>query len=370
MSSGDVTSEPMQARASASHDTRSTEHTIGNPAGATGGVSSRRQHFELGGPTPPVVDVAAPEERRPTASELAYGTLEEVLDRTSAIVGSASVQAIATLVEKHPHVSAPILTAVEHTQGGSVARAVSEELAISSGATGDRVADPRVRSPAPTRVAEAPVPMERRRQVAGFEQIARSHVREAGAPDAIELPASLVDALEHAWRDSDASQVETGGNVVRTYGGKYKLRRGEPGDGGMFEPNEHDVGWGETKVGIAHTHPYRKEGYDHGTFSPADLANMVDEDQPLKLLRSGPLTYVIARTKEFDALVERHEKEQRPDALKRAMMKSFDDAFDAAPGAFPDRLEAGVIAVCKQFHLVYYEGRGAELHRVQGPSLR
>lgn len=159
------------------------------------------------------------------------------------------------------------------------------------------------------------MPMDRRRKVAGFEQVSRGHLREAGAPEAIELPASLVDALERAWRDSDATQEEMGGNVVRTYGGKYKLRRGGAGTSRAFEPDDRDVGWGETRIGIAHTHPYRGEGFDHGTFSAADLVNIVDETEPLKLLRSGPFTYVIARTKEFDELVKRHEHEQRTDDL-------------------------------------------------------
>lgn len=52
------------------------------------------------------------------------------------------------------------------------------------------------------------------------------------------------------------------------------------------------------------------------------------------------------------------------------MTSSYDQAFAASPGAFPDKLEAAVIAVCKKFHLVYYEGRGGELRRVGGPSIR
>lgn len=356
MSKGDVTFEPMQPRASEPHDTCSSEHAAGAPGPATGKPTKKQKpRFGLDGPAPPVAELGDAPEHTPTASEQAYGALEDVLDRAGAVVGGASVQAIAALVQRHPQLGAPIFAAVEQTQGEPAARAASEELAL-------------LRSP--TRVAEAAVPMDRRRKVAGFEQIARGHLREAGAPEVIELPASLVDALERAWQASDANQQETGGNVVRTYGGKYKLRRGEPGTGDMFEPDDRDVGWTETRIGTAHTHPYRKEGYDHGTFSSADLVNIVDESEPLKFLRSGSLTYVIARTKEFDALVKRHDQEQTLDDLKRAMARSYDDVFDAAPGAFPDKLEASVSAVCNRFHLVYYEGRGAELRRVGGPSIR
>ncbi|HWU90345.1 MAG TPA: hypothetical protein VN253_23940 [Kofleriaceae bacterium] len=305
MSGSDVTFESMQARASEPHETCSSQHATAELVRGPVDLSTKKEHFDLDSPAPPVTTLVNTLGGMPTASDQAYGAL-----------------------------------------------------------------DSHARHPSPVRVAEAPMPVDRRRKIAGFEQIARGHLREAGAPEAIELPVSLVDALEKAWKDADASQVETGGNVVRTYGGTYKLRRSEGGTNRLFEADEHDVGWGETMIGIAHTHPYRKEGLDHGTFSDGDIVNLVDESEPLKFLRSGPFTYAIARTKEFEALVKRHEQAQRIDDLKKAMKKSYNDAFSAFHGAFPDQLEAGVNAICKQFHLVYYQGQGAELRRVGGPSIQ
>jgi hypothetical protein len=177
-----------------------------------------------------------------------------------------------------------------------------------------------------------------------------------------------VTALDKAWSDSltTPQEQEQGGNVVRTYGGEYKLRRGTDHTGNMFEPDPNDVGRTETLVGIAHTHPYRDEGQDHGTFSGQDLGNMVQEDQPLKVLRSGPFTYMIARTREFDAIVARYDKANTSFELQKQINATFDKAFDAKAGDFPEKLEAGVLAVCAEYHLVYYEGQGANLRRVSG----
>ncbi len=223
-------------------------------------------------------------------------------------------------------------------------------------------------APASRPTHPAPVHSEVQR-TAGFEQLARSHTREAGAPSEVELPSSLGTAMDQAWRDSlsGPTEQEQGGNVVRTYGGDYKLRRGNDHDGSTFTPDAADVGATQTLVGIAHTHPYRDEGYEFGTFSGQDLANMVNEDQPLKLLRSGPFTYMVSRTKEFDTLVAGYEQRGTSFELYQKMVELFDRTFDAHRGAMPDRLEAATIAVCNAFHLIYYEGEGRDLHRMKGP---
>lgn len=45
------------------------------------------------------------------------------------------------------------------------------------------------------------------------------------------------------------------------------------------------------------------------------------------------------------------------------MTEVYDKAFDATKGSFSERTEAGVLAVCRQFHLVYYSGQGPDLQR-------
>jgi len=216
------------------------------------------------------------------------------------------------------------------------------------------------------------MPVRERIKVAGFEQIARSHTNERSAPSEIRLPASLVRALDEAWRDSnphEADQIEQGGNLVRTSGGSYKVRRGHGhNDQDTYDPDYDDVGFGETFVGIVHTHPYLQNGYDYGTFSDVDMANLVDQDQPLNVLRSGSQTYIISRTREFDAIVERHEKADTLFELRRAIIDTYEHAFKAEKQAglgFPAQLEAGVKAVCRAFHLIYYWGQGQDLQRVK-----
>lgn len=217
-------------------------------------------------------------------------------------------------------------------------------------------------------VAEAPVPISERRKTAGFEQIARSYIQAQGAPDQVKLPASLVKALEQAWRDSlqPDRDREQGGNVVRSYGGDYKLRRGKGDSDDMYEPNPNDVGITETLVGTAHTHPYRKEGQEYGTFSGQDLGNMVNEHESFKLVRSGPYTFMMTRTREFDALVKQYEKRGEELELSKQITQTFDAAYAASKRPFPEKLEAGVLAVCARYNLVYYSGQGAELTRASG----
>ena len=45
------------------------------------------------------------------------------------------------------------------------------------------------------------------------------------------------------------------------------------------------------------------------------------------------------------------------------MTATYDKAVDSVKGRFSEKIEAGVMAVCEQFHLVYYEGQGGDLTR-------
>ena len=55
--------------------------------------------------------------------------------------------------------------------------------------------------------------------------------------------------------------------------------------------------------------------------------------------------------------------------LKKRINEVFENAYNASRKSFPDRLEAGVLAVCRTFHLVYYEGRGGDLHKASGAPI-
>lgn len=242
--------------------------------------------------------------------------------------------------------------------------------------------DPRFLHAPPKPVVNAPPIVnetDRRARAAGFEQLAHGHTRAGTTPADVELPASLDNALDQAWTDSLAAptEQEEGGNIVRTYGGAYKLRRGHDHTTASFDPDFHDVGTTQSLVGVAHTHPYRDEkaenlmSTDWGTFSGEDIANLVNDpiDVELKVLRSGPYTFMLSRTTEFNALVAKDNLDQAGHSpLYAAIVHTFEAAKHAHEGPMADKLEAGVMAVCKQYHLVYYEGSGRELHRMTGQS--
>jgi hypothetical protein len=213
-----------------------------------------------------------------------------------------------------------------------------------------------------------------RQNVAAWDQMSRAPLDENHAPSVVRLPDSVVEQIDRAWKDSvgGATEIEQGGNLVRTYGGKYKLRRGSPQGAGEFQPEANDVGWGESNVAVVHTHPYRDEEQvgtwptDYGTFSTADLWEIINDDQPLNILRSGPYTFMIARTRQFNQLVAQHEAADTLNDLAIAISRTSDTTYKDARAqgmSTPDSLERAVLAVCDTYHLVYYEGTGAELHR-------
>lgn len=148
----------------------------------------------------------------------------------------------------------------------------------------------------------------------GFEQISRRHglTGRGGAPATVRLPTSLVDALDELWDESyrpDGSPQEQGGNLVRNYSGSYEFRREEGYKEDKFDPDYDDVGWSQELVGVAHTHPYENRDNVGASFSAMDLAGITaeEEGQTLNIMRSGDMTFLVARTKEFDKLVARHE---------------------------------------------------------------
>jgi hypothetical protein len=209
------------------------------------------------------------------------------------------------------------------------------------------------------------------RKRAGWEQLARAPADEAHAPEVIQLPASVVEALERAWQDSvpnGAPEREQGGDLVRTYGGSYELRRGDGTNAGEYDQYSAHVGRLEDFIAIVHTHPYRDEqhleGPRQGSFSAQDLSYVGNEDQNLNILRSGLMTFMVAKTKQFLKLAKEHDDQGTSLALAKAMLQVHNDTYQATRGVFADRLEAAVKAVCHQFHLLYYEGQGAEMHRV------
>jgi hypothetical protein len=179
-----------------------------------------------------------------------------------------------------------------------------------------------------------------------------------------------VHALEQAWQDSlkTSTAQEQGGNLVRNYGGSYEIRRMPNDNPNLFDQDDNDVGRLQTLVGQVHTHPYREEKSrvpeQFASFSDGDFDSLMRSDAHLSVLRSGPYTFILAKTKQFNAMIDPMNNDPAMlNAFASRMTAAYNKAADATQGTFSEKVEMGVLAVCQQFHLVYYEGQGGDLTR-------
>lgn len=188
------------------------------------------------------------------------------------------------------------------------------------------------------------------------------------APASVQIPSSLSTGMKGAWDDSfpDGKSHEQGGILVRKADGTYEFRRGSSDNGtsGTFSVNRGDLKAGETLVASAHTHPYDASEGSHTNvpFSGTDIANLIFNPEPMKMVQSGEGQFVVARSKEFDALFT-GKSDADKEVLYGQMKADWDAAFDAAPGTFAQRNDAAVKAVASKYHLLYYSGKGDTLNR-------
>lgn len=322
-----------------------------------------RMRFESGGALPAVNGEYR--DPAPSASDRAYDDIpRELVD----IVAGGNEDDLVHMLHAYPLLRTPILAAIGRAHGTQVAHGIGVKAAP--------VPDP---SPAKTPARHpdgydgGPIRVDAdhtndRQKVAGFDQIAAGVGHEISAPSHVRLPKSLVAELDRLWHDTVRKNKEHGGNVVRS-GGSYEFRQTHDKDDNhdTYHPDLGNVD-GDKHVAIVHTHPTDKSSPDYVGFSDVDLAALVDESQPLNILRSGTQTYMVARTKEFEALIDKNNDPEHLGALRIAIHNTYKAAYDAekaAGGGEPSRVEAGVIAVCRKFHLIYYWGQGQDLHRVR-----
>ena len=322
--------------------------------------------FTNAGPIPPIAADGVP---GPTASERGYGTDEQISSTLAQLVQGSSMQHVAMILANNPSLAPAIVGLVSRVHGVGFA-----QQAVAAASTPDRAA--KTAPPAATANAAPPVDPARQKHIdrsmtAGWEQIARYTPDEHASPEHIRLPKNIVSELERAWKESfpGGHDQEQGGNLVKTYGGDYKIHRGQGHSEGMYEGSE-DVGWTEDLVAQVHTHPYHdqrdKNPQEFATFSEGDFDSLMRSNAHMSVLRSGPYTFVLSKTKQFEQLVERSapdNSEPQLQAIAKRMTAVYDKAFDASNGTFPEKCEAGVIAVAEQFHLVYYVGQGSDLTR-------
>jgi hypothetical protein len=208
--------------------------------------------------------------------------------------------------------------------------------------------------------------------------MAEGPIRESAAPSTVQLPDQIVRGLDEAWdRSQNANHDERGGNIIRSaWGGEYDFRHGgkrDEADRDSWMPDRSDVRTGQEFLGTYHTHDatHDKEPYDSVGFSDADVGNLATMEDRVKLLRSGSMTYMLARTKEFDELAKQHSSPEAEQAFRADMVKYFNAAYDEVEQGDPSKhvqaLEAATQAAAQQYHLLYYQGEGAKLRRAGAP---
>lgn len=195
-----------------------------------------------------------------------------------------------------------------------------------------------------------------------------SFVKLSDAPKTVEVPKVLNDGLADAWKDSfpKGRSQEQGGMLVQKSDGTLEFRRGAAGDSGSFSPNYGDLKDGETLIGLVHTHPYdaTEGGHTNVSFSGADIANLVSRRDPIKMVQSGDGQFMVMRTQEFDARVNKLDdagKQQLYDDMKADYRKVFNQ--DADKFTFAERNDRAAESVAKKYDLAYYTGKNGSLQR-------
>jgi hypothetical protein len=186
-------------------------------------------------------------------------------------------------------------------------------------------------------------------------------------PDSMKLPEELTAGLKAAWGDSfpGGKSQEQGGILVRNKDGSYKFKRGAAGTTGTFSPNYEDQGKDQTLVGSSHTHPYDKieGGYTDVSFSGGDIANLIYQEDKLKVVQSGDTQFVLVRTEEFAAQV-RDLDEKGKETLYQEIKDHWNKSFLAAKGKLPERSEAATKSTCQKYKLSYYRGKEGSVSKV------
>jgi hypothetical protein len=203
----------------------------------------------------------------------------------------------------------------------------------------------------------------------GLDDVAKPGLTAKDAPAKITLDTGVSGGLQKAWDASmpGGKSQEQGGVVTRGADGKLAWKAGVAGSSGSFRPNYGDVGKGEALVGSAHTHPYdaSEGGMTDVPFSAGDLANLVYQDERIKMVQSGKGRFLVARTVTFDQQVT-GKSEADKQTLSDSIKKTWNDTFAAAKGSFQKRCVAAVKAVCTAYGLLFYSGQDDTLERQDG----
>lgn len=218
------------------------------------------------------------------------------------------------------------------------------------------------------------MPMQQRRDEANWHNVGLGSFAEGNLPDQFVMPESVKRGIDKAYAESIKSgYYERGGNIVKNYGAGYSTRQGgdnydDKKDEGSWGPDSKDVGIGQKLVGDYHSHAYR-DGRE-GTFSEQDMAALVDMAGRISMIRSGSKTFLLTKTREFDAMVKQTEDSDpeeanlKINAMKGQMMRFYNAAVDRSKAlSEEEKWEEAARATAAKYHLGYYQGTGTKLDR-------
>lgn len=128
-------------------------------------------------------------------------------------------------------------------------------------------------------------------KVAAWNQMSRGTIDAKNAPAAVRLPAGVVADLERLWQKSingKEKNLEHGGNLVRTYGGREHIREQPAQSEDEFEGDDNEKGWGDTVVANVHTHPEPDAPEHYSCFSAQDIQGFMEPggDQKPRIVSS------------------------------------------------------------------------------------
>jgi hypothetical protein len=155
-------------------------------------------------------------------------------------------------------------------------------------------------------------------------------------------------AIGTAWGQSKHGEdtvTEQGARIVTDKDGKRVIRTGSGGGGSISLPAEKS---GDTTLGTFHTHPYSKsEGSHLGvSLSGGDIKNFIDGSQgKVKYIGAGSCIFALDT---IDTTVR--------DACKNTdVQKRWNDAFAAATGTMPQKVQTAVMAAISGCGLCHYK---------------
>lgn len=223
----------------------------------------------------------------------------------------------------------------------------------------------------------SPVLTQQMKDEANWRVVTQTPPRAHNQLQEIVLPPEVVKSLDQASKASQVNGKEHGGNIVHD-GGDYSTvdTTDETANDSTFWPDRNQTN-GNDFVGGYHTHVTDAKTTENTTFSESDMTQLLGEGHNIEVMRAGNSTKMLARTKEFEEIMD---KAENLDDLGHEMEDAYNQAYAAALGGDIQRAakdpkeheratEAAVIATATKYKLMYFAGDRNVLKR-RGPGAK